>query len=102
MSTAHTAHDRSENRYRRFDVASTDLIAIPPVRAPACPINDGATWRQVILTVATLITFIALTITGLSRRPLPVLGTALAAAGVLTFAWVTYTTVASKLRVQRR
>jgi hypothetical protein len=60
---------------------SIDGISIQ-VRAPACPNSGGATWRQLIISVALVVLMGWLTISALTTDPIPWIPAVLALIGV--------------------
>lgn len=60
---------------------SVDGITIE-VRAPACPNNDGATWRQLLISVALLVLMGWLVISAFTADPIPLFPAVLALVGV--------------------
>jgi len=59
----------------------TDGISIQ-VRAPACPNNNGATWRQLLISVALLVLMGWLAISAFTTDPIPWIPAVLALIGV--------------------
>ncbi|MCL1593897.1 MAG: hypothetical protein M3132_06050 [Actinomycetia bacterium] len=57
-------------------------VSVPNVRAPACPIDDGATLMQVLVAFAGIPLFFALVIAALTRDPVSLLGAGLAIVGL--------------------
>jgi hypothetical protein len=60
---------------------SMDGISIQ-VRAPACPVDNAATWRQLIISVALVVLMGWLAISTLTTDPIPWLPAVLALIGV--------------------
>jgi hypothetical protein len=60
---------------------SADGISIQ-VRAPACPMNNGANWRQFAIAVALVVLMGSLAVSALTSDPIPWIPAVLALVGV--------------------